>query len=149
MNTQNTLIATENATVLDNAMLFAYVINDKTTSYNAVVDSMTDDSRACRDDYLHIYRHDTTNAQNRAHNNVFQCYLKQSKSVVNVLCNKVNFDAFESDIEHIKQYKSNSLIRFVVSYDCFVSFMLELIQFDNARATATATATVDVNAIAK
>lgn len=150
MKTTNTIVTNENAIVLDNAMLFAYVLNDKYDNYNVVVDSTLDDARACRDDYMHIYRHDTTNAQNRAHNNVFQCYLKHKKQCVNVLCNKVNFDAFASDIEHVKQYKNNSLIRFVVSYNDFISFMSELIQFDNARATtATATATTDIKAIAK
>ena len=138
MNTMTTAIATENTTVYDMTKLFAYVLNEKNDNYNAVVDIDTNDARACRDDYLHIYRHDTTNAQNRAHNNVFQCYLKNKKQCVNVLCNKVNFDAFSSDIQHDKQYKNNSLIRYIVSYNDFVLFMSELIQYDNNRATTTA-----------
>ena len=146
MKTQNTIVTNENATVLDNAMLFAYVLNDKTNNYNVVVDSALDDARACRDDYLHIYRHDTTNAQNRAHNNVFQCYLKHKKQCVNILCNKVNFDSFTSDIEHTKQYKA-SMIRYIVSYNDFIQFINELMTYDNARATTSATR--EAEAIAK
>jgi hypothetical protein len=139
MKTTNTIVTNENANVLDYSMLFAYVINETSDNYNAIVDSTLNDARACRDDYLHIYRHDTTNAQNRAHNNVFQCYLKNKKQCVNILCNKVNFDAFTSDIQHEKQYKNSSLIRFVVAYDEFIQFMQSLIQYDNMRATTSAT----------
>ena len=115
-------------------MLDAY--ND---AYNVVVDSNENDARACRDDYVHVYRHSTSNAQNRAHNNVFQCYFKHSKECVCVLCNKTNFDAFACDIAHEKQYKNASLIRYIVSYSDFIAFMHAIIDFDVARATTSAT----------
>ena len=155
MKTNNILFATVNndaiterkdVNVLDVARLFANIVN-RDDRYNAIVDSDCVDSRAYRDDYMHVYRHDTQNAQNRAFNNVFKCYFKHKKECVNIKCNKVNFDAFTCDIEHIKQY-DKSEIRYIVSYDNFIAFMHSVIEFDNARATTSATRE-NVNAIAK
>lgn len=117
--------------------MFACIISQRYDNYNAVVDSNESNSRSFRDDYIHIYRHDTKQSVN-AHNNVFQCYLKHSKECVNILCNKANFDAFNSEIEHVKQYKK-SLVRYVVAYDNFIAFMREIITYDNARLTTSAT----------
>jgi len=138
MTTNNTITTNENATVLDMTMLFAYVINETSDNYNAVVDSTCESARACKDDYLHIYRHNTNNETNRAHNNVFKCYFKHKKQCVNIKCNTVNFDAFTSDIEHVKQYH-RSEIRYIVSYNDFIQFINELMTYDNARATTSAT----------
>ena len=145
---RKTIIATENVSVLDNAMLFAYVLNDTNNiAYNVVVDSTLDNTSSVRDDYLHVYRHDTTCQSNKAHNNVFQCYLKHRKQCVNILCNKANFDAFTCDIKHEKQYKK-SLVRYIVAYDDFIAFMREIIAYDNDRQTTTATKE-NVDVIAK
>ena len=137
MNT-TTAIATENTAVYDITKLFAYVLNEQNNSYSAIVDIDTDDSTACKDDYLHIYRHNTQNVNNKAHNNVFKCYFKHKKQCVNIKCNTVNFDAFTSDIEHVKQYH-RSEIRYIVSYNDFIQFINELMTYDNARATTSAT----------
>ena len=133
-----TILATENATVKDNAMLFAYVLNEKIDNYNIVVDSTLENASSMRDDYLHVYRHNTTCVSNKAHNNVFQCYLKHKKQCVNVLCNRTNFNDFITNIQCSVSYKK-SLIRYIVSYDDFIAFMREIIAYDNARATTSAT----------
>lgn len=121
------------------ARFFASYINNAYDNYNVVVDCDEINARACKDDYIHVYRHNTSNVANRAHNNVFQCYLKHKKQCINILCNKTNFNAFSCDIEHIKQYKNSSLIRYIVSYDNFISFMSEIIAYDNARQITSAT----------
>ena len=122
------------------ASLFACVLDAYNDAYSVIVDSNESDTRACRDDYIHVYRHSTSNAQNRAHNNVFQCYLKHSKECVNVLCNKTNFEAFKSErIEYSKEYKNASLIRYIVAYDDFIAFMHDIMSYDMQRATTSAT----------
>lgn len=145
----NTILTNENASVLDMTMLFAYVLTDtvSTDNYNFIVDSAIDDSHV-RDDYMHVYRHSTTYVSNKAHNNVFQCYLKHRKQCVCIVCNRTNFDAFSTDIKHDRQIKSSSLYRYVVSYDNFIAFMREIIDFDIHRQTTTATQE-NVSAVAK
>lgn len=138
---KNDILATENnATVLDMSTLFAYVLSDTIQSdiYNFIVDSAIDENHV-RDDYMHVYRHSTTYVSNKAHNNVFQCYLKHRKQVVCIVCNRTNFDAFSTDIKHDRQIKSSSLYRYVVSYDNFIAFMREIIAYDTNRQTTTAT----------
>lgn len=146
----NTILTNENATVLDMSNLFAFVLSDtlQSDNYNIIVDSLisfyddnalVDDNNHTRDDYIHVYRHSTTYVSNKAHNNVFQCYLKHRKQCVCVVCNRTNFDAFNTDIKHDRQVKSSSLYRYVVSYDNFIAFMREIIAYDMHRQTTSAT----------
>ena len=132
-------LTTDNANILDISMLFAYVLNETISNdYFAIVDSQEKNSRSFKDDYIHVYRHDTRQANAKANsNNVFKCYLKRKKHTVNIKCNAHNFETFSSDIQYIKE-RDNAEYRYIVSFDDFISFMHELIAYDTNRQTTTA-----------
>ena len=144
MSKKSVVVCSEN--VLDMTRLFASVISDMSDKYNVVVDCDIDTDTHTREDYLHLYRHDTQYASQYAHNNVLQCYLKNKKRQVCVVANKTNFDAFSTEnADYVREIKSQSLYRFRVSYDTFVDFMRDIIAFDNARDTTTVQqTTVDI-----
>ena len=136
-------VTIDNVDMLDMSHFFVDMLKSCKLNYNIVVDSAEENTRSCRDDYIHFYQYTTKQAQNKAHDNVFQCYLKSRDREVCILCNKTLFDAFNTDIEHVKQYKSTSLIRYRVAYADFIAFMCDISAYDNMRTSST-TVTKDV-----
>jgi len=143
---------TAEQTVLDTARQFQTALQTAldSTLYNVVIDSDIATDTHHRDDYIHIYRHSTECVNNSAHNNVFQCYLKQNKKQVCVVCNRVNFDAFSTEnASYVREDKSNSLYRYRVSYDTFTTFMSDICAFDIDRQKQTAEATAEAQQTAE
>lgn len=117
--------------------------------YNIISDSRLFEQKAdvekkasCDDTYLHIFRHNTDSSLN-----VLQCFFKHSKKQVYVLANMKQFEAFNTDVEHVVAHKSR--IRYYVSYEQFTAFIESILDYDTHRLTATATQTAEATAEAK
>ena len=132
-----TNVSIDNVTMYDVTTFFVLMLKSCSLNYNIVVDSDEENARSCRDDYVHFYQYTTTQAHNKAHDNVFQCYFKSRDKEVCILCNKTLFDAFTTDIQHVKQYKASSLIRYRVSYSDFIAFMCDISAYDALRVQKT------------
>ena len=81
------------------------------------------------DTYLHIFRHNTDSSLN-----VLQCFYKPKKSQVYVLANKIQFDAFQTDVEHVVAHTSR--IRYYVPFDQFVAFVESILTYDTIQRNA-------------
>ena len=127
-----TILATENTTVKDITTLTVFVLKEHFEKhYNFSIDSDCID-----DDYIHVLRNDTLIQSNKAHNHAFHMYYKHKKQQVNVLCNKANFDAFES-VYRVADKKK--MCKYVVDYAHIIDFMREIMTYDTNRATTSAT----------
>ena len=131
MKTNNTLTTVENATVLDMTTLVTFVMREQfKEQYNFIIDSDSVDN-----DYIHVLRNNTNIQANKAHNHAFHMYFKHKKQQVNVLCNKANFDAFQSDFR-VNDKKTNC--KYIVDYAHIIDFMRDIMTYDTNRQTTTA-----------